>query len=88
MSARLIKIFVVISLVHIVFFSVVLIGFPIPLARPNAEFFYVGGGVDGGEALPLVAGQDIMSAQKVSFDHFDATSFKPWVKLRALNKPR
>ncbi len=88
MSVRLIKIIISIIITYGVLFSVVLIGFPIPRPRPSADFVYVGTGLEDGEGDALAFQQNPSSYKRIEFDHFDAVTFKPWMKLRDLNKPK
>ena len=88
MSVRLIKISALVLISHVILFSVVLIGFPIPAPKLGAEFIYAGQLVADEAADAEALDGSAPALQWIEFDHFDAPTFKPWVKLRGLNKPK
>lgn len=87
MSARLIKIGLIIGFVHVVVLSLVWIGFPVPLSKPGADFVYVGALVSQGNGK-VTASTKGMGMKQVEFDQFDAPTYGPWLKLRAVSKPK
>lgn len=87
MSARLIKILVAVCLLHVIILSVLWVGFPVPLPKPQVDFVYVGGSVEEGSNRSA-AQSPASVAQGFDFDHFDAPTFAPWMNLRMVDKPR
>ncbi len=84
MSARLIKVSLVVVFLHIIILSVFWIGFPVPMPRAQVDFIYVGGSVDDGGGMSIKMQGD----KSVDFDRFDAPAFTPWMDLRSVDKPR
>ncbi len=75
--------------VHIALFSLVWVGFAMPLPRDNVQFFY------SGSFMPVdeLSGQDASEAKEalrksVSIKTAEGAFFTPWVQMRELNKPR
>ena len=77
-------------IVHALILSLVLVGFPVPIPREGAEFFY------SGHFMPdeAIAGKKEAGAmpyernKPIAVKAADATFFRPWVNLRSLNKPK
>ena len=88
MSARFFKIFVIVFLFHILGFSLLWIGFPVPHQRPGAIFFYEGPlPVSGEGAHAASAAWEKQKSAPMDIDYFQPAGFNHWIELRGLSKP-
>jgi hypothetical protein len=86
MSAPFFKIVAFVIIGHAIILSVLWVGFPVPLARPAAMFFYAG---SAPAADTVVKSQGVEGGQagvQVPFDP-SASYFKNWIELRNPSKP-
>jgi len=88
MSARFFKIFSIVLLAHMVIFSVLWVGFPVPPARVAAAFIYEGAHSGSPESVNPVSdvGQNPKTSGPLYFDRFEASYFNHWIELRDISK--
>jgi hypothetical protein len=87
MSARFFKIFIAVFFVHLVFLSVIWVGFSAPFPRPPVTFTYEGAlpADDAGSRAEDVWQQSKTIDQFV-LGHFEASYFNHWITLRDPSK--
>ena len=87
MSVRLFKIGTAVFLMHAAVLTLIWVGFSVPPPSASAVFMY-GGAIASTKSIILEGqGTADMVRQEVIFDPFEASSFQPWIGLRAIEKP-